>query len=284
MDITALSSSATVALATTIAFLLIARSWAAISRIIDARPYFAASFLKESAQRYRDDFARLSAAQSIYLGGALVFAMLFVAAHVLEAERLFEGYPAWQIYVQLAFLGLTTLFAAYKVATTIIARRETRFQRDACLAIGHQLNQMSSGVVHVYHDVPTSAGIIDHVVVCSLGVFGVNVFARRARPGQSACIRNNRLRFSGEDESISVAHAMARNRRLGKRLRQVTRQPVNVRSVIALPGWEIQEQADESHLLVNERSASMLLGWKDTASFLMDDDVATIRQLLAKMS
>ncbi len=284
MDITALSSSATVALATTIAFLIIARSWAAISRIIGARPYFATSFLRESAQRYRNDFERLSAAQSIYFGGALVFAMLFAAAHVLEAQRLFEGYPNWQIYLQLAFLGLTALFAMYKIATTFIAWRETRFQRDACLAIGHQLSHMSSGVVHVYHDVPTSAGAIDHVVVCSLGIFGVNVVARRAKHGQTARVSSNRLHFSGEEDSLSVAYALARNTRLGKRLRQVTRQPVYVRSVIALPGWEIPEQADERHLLVNERSASMLLGWKDTASFLMEDDVAAIRQVLATLS
>lgn len=284
MNITSLSSAATVALATTIAFLLIARSWAAISRIMGARHYFAASFLRESAQRYRDDFERLSDAQSIYFAGALVFTMLFAAAYMLEAERLFAGYPDWQIYLQLGFLSLTALFAGYKVATTFLATHETRFLRDASLAIGHQLNQMSSGIVHVYHDVPTSAGVIDHVVVCNLGVFGVNVVARRAKRGQAVRIHNNRLHFSGEEDSVSIGYVLARNARLGKRLRQVTQQHVHVRSVIALPGWEISEQEDERHLLVNERNASMLLGWKDTASFLLDDDVAAIRQQLAKLS
>ncbi|MBT8087587.1 MAG: hypothetical protein KJO46_06100 [Gammaproteobacteria bacterium] len=282
MNLAALSSAATVALATTVAYLLIARSWTAISRTLGSRPYFADSILRESGQRYRDDLQRLTASQSIYLGGVLVFGMLFTAAYMLRAQPLFAGYPGWQVYLQLGFLGLAALFAVYKLATTIIARRQLRFLHDASVAIGHQLSQMSSGVTHIYHDVETSAGVIDHVVVCQLGVFGVNVIAKRCARGAAVCCKDNRLHFSNQEEPESVVDLLARNRRLGKRLQGVSGHPVNVRSVIALPGWEIAEQADDAHLLVNERNAGMLLGWKDTTSFLMDDDVSAIREALTQ--
>ncbi|MBT8091511.1 MAG: hypothetical protein KJN77_00635 [Gammaproteobacteria bacterium] len=282
MNLATLSSTATVALATAVAFLLIARSWTAISRTVGSRPYFADSIMREPAQRYRDDLERLSSSQSIYLGGALVFGMLFTAAYLLRAQSLFDGYPDWQIYLQLGFLGCTAVFAAYKLVGTFIARRQVKFLRDASVAIGHQLKQMSSGVTHVYHDIETSAGVIDHVVVCNLGTFGVNVVARRCRRGAAARCKDNKLLFSDGSEPVSVVDLLARNTRLGKRLRHASGMPVRVRSVIALPGWEIAEQPDDCHLLVNERNTGMLLGWKDTTSFLMDDDVAAIRQALAQ--
>ena len=282
MNLATLSSAATFALATTVAFLLIARSWSAISRGIGSRSYFADSIFREPAQRYRDNLERLSASQSIYLGGTLVFGMLFIAAYLLRAQPLFAGYPDWQIYLQLCFLGCTALFAVYKLINTVIAKRQVKFLHDANIAIGHQLSQMSSGVTHVYHDIETTAGVIDHVVVCQLGVYAVNVVAKRCDRRAAARCTDNRLQFSSEEGSISVTSLLARNNRLGKRLRQVSGRPVSVRSVIALPGWEIAEQPGDGHLLVNERNASMLLGWKDTTSFLLDDDVTAIREALAQ--
>lgn len=282
MNLATLSSAATFALATTLAFLLIARSWSAISRTIGARPYFSDCILREPAQRYRDDLERLTSSQSIYLGGVLVFGMLFAATYLLRAQPMFDGYPDWQLILQLTFLGLTAVFAAYKLVKTVIARRQTRFLHDASVAIGHQLSQMSSGVTHVYHDVETTAGVIDHVVVCQLGVYAVNVVARRCEPGAAARCRDNRLQFSNEIDPLSVTHLQARNARLGKHLRQVAGRHIRVRSVVALPGWEIAEQSDDCHLLVNQRNAGMLLGWKDTTSFLLDDDVAAIREALSQ--
>lgn len=283
MNLATLSSAATFALATTVAFLLIARSWSAISRGIGSRPYFADSIMREPAQRHRDNLERLSASQSIYLGGTLVFGMLFTAAYMLRAQPLFSGYPDWQIYLQLCFLGCTALFAAYKLISTVIAKRQVRFLHDASVAIAHQLSQMSSGVTHVYHDIETTAGVIDHVVVCQLGVYAVNVVGKRCDRGAVARCIENRLQLSNQEGSVSVTGLLARNNRLGKRLRQVSGSPVSVRSVIALPGWEIAEQPDDGHLLVNERNASMLLGWKDTTSFLLDEDVTAIREALAQV-
>ena len=278
MNIEAVSAAGTVALTTTIAFLLIARSWNVISRTVDNGSSFADSIMHEAAQRFRDELDRLSASQSIYLGAILVFAMLFAAAYVLQAQALFAGYPDWQIGLQLAFLLLTVVFAAYKVIRTIHASRHVRFLRDASLAIGHQLQQMSSLTTQVFHDVKTAAGVIDHVVVGREGVFAVNVVARRPRNGGSVCILDNGLRFSNCDGSISVVPQLAKNARLGKHLARLIGQRVRVRSVIAVPGWETPEQSDERHLVTNERNVSMLLGWKDRTDYLMDDDMSAVKE------
>ena len=165
MDLEAISGAATIALTSTILFLLVAKFWNAVSRVVGSGSHFADSIMHEAAQRFRDELDRVSASQSAYLGGALVFAMLFVAAYVLQAQQLFTGYPDWQLYLQLGFLILAAGFALHKLVRTVITRRKVKFLRDANVAIGHQLQQITSGITQVFHDVPTSAGVIDHVVI-----------------------------------------------------------------------------------------------------------------------
>ena len=80
MDIENISGAATVALTSTIVFVVIAKSWQLINRSVGSNPSFSDSIMREAAQRFRDEFERLSRAQSIYLSAGLVFVVLFVAA------------------------------------------------------------------------------------------------------------------------------------------------------------------------------------------------------------
>lgn len=59
---------------------------------------------------------------------------------------------------------------------------------------------------------------------------------------------------------------------------------VRVRSVIAVPGWEVQQQSSEEHLLVNDRNLPMLRGWKDQADYLMNEDVDALHQMLTAIT
>jgi hypothetical protein len=278
MNIETFSAAATVAMTTTVAFLLIARSWSTVNRFLGNASHFPDSVMHEAAQRFRDELERISASQSIYLGGILVFVMLFVAAYALQAENLFAGYPNWQLGLQIGFIGLTVAFAAYKLTRTVLTSRQLRFQRDGAIAIGHQLQQVTSATTHVFHDVRTTAGVIDHVVVSRVGIYAVNVIARRPHPGASAHVLENQLHFSDSEEKISAVPLLARNTRLANHFTRLIGQRVRVRSIVAVPGWETTEQSDNRHLIVNERNVSMLLGWRNKNDYLMDEDVATLRQ------
>lgn len=278
MDIEAISGAATVALTSTILFLLVAKFWNALSRTVSSGPNFADSIMHEAAQRFRDELDRLSTSQSIYLGSALVFAMLFTAAYVLQAQQLFVGYPDWQLYLQLGFLALAAGFALYKLSRTILARRQMKFLRDANIAVGHQLHQISSGMTQVFHDVETTAGVVDHVVIGQMGVYAVNVVAKRSRSGDSVRLNGNALQFSNSRTEHSIVGIAASVKRLEKEFHKLLGHDVRVRSVIALPGWEIVEQAHELHLLVNERNIAMLKGWRDNTDHLMNEDVDVLKK------
>ncbi len=278
MELEAISAAATVALTSTIVFLLIAKTWNAISRTISSTPSFSDRIMHEAAQRFRDELERLSCSQSTYLSGALVFVMLFVAAYVLQAEHLFAGYPSWQLYMQLGFLLLVSGYAAFRLGKTSLARRQLQFLRDANIAIGHQLQQMSANGTRVFHDVGTSAGIVDHVIIGQKGIYAINVVARRSGKRAHARLRDNAIEYSNGKAEHSIVDISAKTNRLQKEFRQLLGHKVRVRSVIAVPGWDAGDQSTDEHLLVNERTIAMLSGWKDNTDHLMNEDVDVLQK------
>jgi Nuclease-related domain len=281
MDLEAISGAATVALTSTIVFLLIAKTWSAVSRTISSTPSFSDRIMHEAAQRFRDELERLSQSNAIYLSGALVFGVLFVAAYVLQAQHLFSGYPSWQLYGQLGFLLLVGLYAAYQLVKSAIAQYKIKFLRDANVAIGHQLQQLSAGGTRVFHDVATSAGVVDHVIIGQKGLYAVNVVALRCAKRSHARLRENHIEFANGKPDLPIVDLAAKTTRLQKEFRQLLGHKVRLRSVIAVPGWEIGEQTNEQHLLVNERTIAMLSGWNDNTDYLMNEDVDLLQKELA---
>ena len=280
MDIEGFSGAATVALASTVVFVLVTKSWQLLSRTVGSQPSFADSIMREAAQRFRDEFDRLTSNQAIYLGAALVFVVLFVAAYFLNAERLYAGYPLWQLYLFLAVLLLGGTLVAYRLVRIVATRRQVRLLRDANIAIGHQLHRIATGFGRVYHDVTTNAGIIDHVIIGQNGAYAVNVFARRPAKNGDIRLEKNSLVFNPSGSSHSIVATAKKTAALEREFRRLLDHRVRVRSVIAIPGWHINEQGSEEHLLVNDRSLPMLRGWRDQADYLMDEDVDALHELL----
>lgn len=280
MDIESFSGAATVALACTIVFVLITKSWQIISRSVSSHPSFADSIMREAAQRFRDEFDRLTSTQTTYLSAGLVFVVLFVAAYVLNAERLYVGYPLWQLYLFLVALFGGGLLASIRLAKTIVTRHQIRLLRDANIAIGHELQRIAAGFGRVYHDVATSAGMIDHMIVGHNGAYAVNVFARRPSRNGNVHLENNTLVFEPSGKSRSIVATAKKTAALEREFRRLLDHRVRVRSVVAVPGWQISGQSSEEHLVVNDRSLPMLRGWKDQADYLMNEDVDALHQLL----
>jgi hypothetical protein len=280
MDIHAISGAATVAFVSTAIFVLIARSWQGLTRTIGVHRNFADSIMREAAQRFRDEFERLNNRQSIYLGACLVFLVLFVAAYKLDAERLFLGYPLWQLYILFAALLACGLLSAQQLLRTAVNCHRVRLLRDSNIAIGHQVQRIAAGFGRVYHDVETEAGTIDHLVISASGAYAVNVFAERPVNGGSVSLEGTELLFSPGKTTRTIVPANAAIAALEREFRRLLDHRVRVRSVIAVPGWEIAGQSGDEHLLANEKSLPMLRGWKDKRDHLMNEDVDALHTLL----
>jgi hypothetical protein len=280
MDIEGISGAATVALTSTIIFVLLAKSWQLINRSVGSTPSFSGSIMREAAQRFREEFDRLSSKQSTYLSAGVMFVVLFIAAYVLQAKQLFVGYPVWQLYVLLAALVAAGGFALYRLSRTVLTRHKVKLRRDANIAVGHQLQRLSIGVGRTYHDIETSSGIIDHLIVGKNGAYAVNVVAMPSAKGGEVSLSNNELQFDPTDKSRSIVPINATINSLEREFRRLLDHRVRVRSVIAVPGWDIALQTSEEHLLVNEKNLPMLSGWKDKDDYLMDEDVDALHKML----
>ena len=282
MDIESISGAATVALTSTLVFVVVVKSWQLLSRAVGATPAFPESIMREAAQRFRDEFERLSASQSTYLSAALVFAVLFAAAYALNAERIFIGYPHWQLNVLLGVLTIAAALVAYRLVCIVLERRQVKVLRDANIAIGHQVQRIASGIGRAYHDVETSAGVIDHVIVGASGVYAVNVVARTPSRKGSVELEGNDLVFNPSGKTASIVDNGTRIASLEREFRRLLDHRVRVRSVIAVPGWEIEGQSTEENLLANERNLPMIRGWRDKADYLMNEDVDALHEMLTR--
>ena len=280
MNIEAISGSATVAVACTIVFFLAAKSWQVVARSIGSHPNFPDSIMREAAQRFRDELEQLSRRQSTYLGAGFMFVFVFGVAYTFQANQLFAGYPAWQLYILLGALGAAAALALYRLIRTIAAWRQVKFLRDANIAVGHSLQRIATGHGRVFHDVVTSAGVVDHVIVGQSGIYAVNVVARRSSRKGGVQLSGNELHFMPRDHTASIVGIAAKTTRLERDFRQLLKNSVRVRSVVAVPGWDVQNQSGDGHLVVNERTLPMLRGWKDEADYLMNEDVDALHKHL----
>ncbi len=280
MDIESFSGAATVATASTIVFAVAMKSWHFIARSFGTGPRFADGMNREAAQRFRDELERITASQWTYLSAGLVFVLLFVSAYALRAERLYFGYTDRQLYLLIGLLAVLAGVVVKRLIENQLSRLHVELLRDANIAIGHHLQRIAAGFGRVYHDVETSAGIIDHLVVGANGVYAVNVFAERPVKNGHVVLDNNVLHFEPGSKTRSVVETGKCTAALEREFRRLLDHRVRVRSVIAVPGWEVHEQAGEEHLVVNDRSLPMLRGWKDQADYLMNEDLESLHAML----
>jgi hypothetical protein len=281
MEIDAISGAATIALSSTIIFLLIAKSWHVFAQSV-ASTRFPNSIMLEAAQRFRDELEQLAREQSVYLISGLVFTVIFFVFYLLPPIGLFDDLPKWQLYLLLGIFVIAAVYFDYRLTRIAVAKRHLAFVRDANMAMGHALQKLTANRNRVFHDVSCQAGIIDNVIVGLHGIYTVSVVARKPRKNNRVRLNADTLTFAPGKESISVARSGAKSAQLARELRKAVNHEVRVRSVIAVPGWEVVKQESAEYLVVNERNVAMLSGWKDQADYLMNEDVEAIQKLLTQ--
>lgn len=281
MSLAALSGATTIALASTIVFLLIVKSWHVLSQSIVVTSRFPDSIMLEAAQRFRDQLERLGREQTIYLSAALVFAVIFAVAFLFPPQGMFEELPRWQLILVLVLFAAAAIYTPYRLIRIILKKRHLAFVRDANMATGHALQKLNANQNRLFHDVPTAAGVIDNVVVGRHGIYAINVVPRKPGKTSDVSLRGDRLTFS-DKKAMSVARHGVKSEALAKEIGQLLKNKVRVRTVVVVPGWEVESQASEVYLAVNERNLTMLTGWKDPNAFLMNEDVDAVQKMLTE--
>ncbi len=280
MNLELISVAASIALVSAFVFLLVAKSWHAVNQSIGTAGSFRGSIMLEAAQRFRDQMDRLTRRLHVYLICALVFVIIFSVSYLLRPEAVLTNLPDWQLMTLLVVLGSIALYATVQFFAVLLARRRTRFVRDATIATGHGLQKLTANSNRVFHDVPCGSGVIDNVIVGLHGIYAVHVVARRAGKDNRVRLNGDTLHFAPGNRIVSLAKFGNRTMHLAREFHKILGHDVRVRCVVAVPGWEIESQASEQHLIVNERNLAMLHGWKNQNDYLMNEEVENLQKML----
>lgn len=276
----AISSAIAIALAAALAFACLAAGYRYLGRRFGNRLYFDGIILTEAAHRLRASRTALGRRQATYLAGGLVFGLVFAATRLLRPDPLLAALPRWAHIAVLAATGLVGVAALYRLGVIVRRRSRLRHRRDASMIVGHSLQKLCGNMNRVFHDVPCSAGIVDHVIAGLHGIYAIKVLSRR--PGKDSRIRlqDDSIVFASRHEPVAIGSFKAIAARLGRECSKAVKHDVHVRCVIAVPGWEVTAQSGNDILVVNERNISMIGGWKDQRDFLMNEDIDVVHELL----
>jgi len=270
-----------IALIGSVVFLAIGHLWLVMGAKLQRRNPLSSHILFEPGHRIRQNLQKLDRRYYLFLSATLVYGLLLIVAFPLLRVKL--PYEEW---VWMTLSGLLVAAAAIlpvQVVKLKRARSRLAFRRTASIAVGHALHRIASKGYNVYHDVRVGNQVVDNVVIGAKGAYAVNVFVlgNNRNGNGTARLNESSLVFGKAKTSAPVGVSVNRVGGLSKALSKVIGHPIRVRSVIAVPGWNVASTDSDKHLLVNEKNVVMLTGWTDPDTYLMDDDVAQIHEYLA---
>ena len=274
----------TIALAGSLVFIAAGHAWMLVGGKLKRRNPFARDIPLGPGHRIRQHLHALDRRYFLYLSSLLVYVLLLLVAFGLQSKALPFDAPAWvwlALSVVVAVLSVTLPFQVVKLKR---ARSRLAFRHTASIAVGHALQRIASRGYSIYHDVRVGKHVIDNVVIGAKGAYAVNVFVLGKDHNKNGTVRMNgsSLIFGTTRTTSPVGASVNRMTGLSKEFSQVVGHPIKVRSVIAVPGWNVTATHSDKHLLVNEKTVVMLTGWTDPDTYLMDDEVTKIDEYLVR--
>jgi hypothetical protein len=287
MPLDAIPTNAAIALLTSVAFLWLYRlstlAVNAVSRLLIPARSLRRELLNGPGQRQADTLRDTRTQLLQYKAAGLVFGLVFTLLWLLGGRHI-NPLPEWQaIAVSCLVIGLLAAGLG-KTLWLLQAARRLRFARDARRLAADRLRDVCGDRCTVFHDVPASdvpGDVIDHVLIGVQGLYAVQLIDRPPRGEASATVEDGCIRFGNAKDTVELATLSERVRRLQHQLSKQLGRMITLRSVVALPGWAIQGNADGAQLVVSHRNIAMLRGWRDAREFLMDEDAEALQQWCA---
>jgi hypothetical protein len=208
----------------------------------------------------------------------LTLAMYLAQAHHLGWEQMLHLAP---IYVVLA--GGCVAYFVYKLMKRSERLSNLRSGYDAEVAVGQELDLLMRRGAIVFHDFPADGFNIDHVVVTPTCVYAVETKGYtklnklKGRGGATAEFDGATLRFPTWTTDEPVLQAERQAKWLADWIKKSSGHAVQVRPVLALPGWFVKEKGIGT---VKVFSGKQLSGLLDSPSPQFDPRTQSITHQL----
>jgi len=162
----------------------------------------------------------------------------------------------------LSILVLSMAFIARRLVRHLVDRNRLRLGLDAEMAVGQELNHLMREGCHVYHDFYADGFNIDHIVVGSAGVFAVETKGRAKKGQGTAAARvtyeGNQLHFPEWVTDQPLQQAKRQAQWLARWLKSAVGENVEVKPVVALPGWFVELKQRSDILVINGKKPTYL--------------------------
>lgn len=241
------------------------------------RSPLSAKLLRSSGSSKRAEFDELAVDRDAWLFLAALGPLIVFSVHV--AQSYLVGTPESLVRIGLSVVaGLVMLVVAISKLHTLAKRRwQLRCGMEAELAMGRELDQlMRSGAV-VFHDVPAEHFNIDHVVITQGGLYAVETKGRtkpktdRGKEGVTVVYDGKVLTFPDWVEREPIEQARRQAKWLAKWLTSAVGEKVEVKPVVALPGWYVERKARNDVNVISGMEAPILL--KGTPGLTLADSL-----------
>jgi hypothetical protein len=217
----------------------------------------------------REELEDASGDVSAYIGVLLFLPPLVLSVHL--SQSYFGGQPETLFRIVLgSLLGVGgALFASFRLLRAAQRRFKLRCALDAEIAVAQELDQLMRQGAIAFHDFPAEEFNIDHVVVTRGGVFAVETKSR-LKPDRGAgadeakvVFDGHALVFPGWIDTATLEQARRQATWLGRWLSKAVGTGVDVKPVVALPGWYVERKAKSDVLVISGREAkSLMSGWR----------------------
>ena len=171
----------------------------------------------------------------------LITTLLWLLAFVEWVRKLQGADPAAELYTFIA-AGFS-VYAFARGYDYFKQARNIKLGLDGEQAVGEYLNRLVAKGYRVYHDIPCTKGNIDHVIICSRGVFTIET-KTRSKPEKGdavATFDGESITFNGyRNDDAPIRQARAQSAYLKTLLKEETGHDYPVKPVVVIPGWFVE--------------------------------------------
>jgi hypothetical protein len=252
-------------------------SWTRRARLSGRRSPLTQGLLRPAGHTLRNQFDE---AFTDVMG--LVMLVLFMPAFLgamYGSMFLNPGQPfSWlrtSIYLSVALVVI--VMATYRMVKTHGKAMNLRMGWDAEVATGQELDQLMRRGAVVFHDFPAGPFNIDHVMICSAGIYAVETKSRMKpgrgnKDGAKVTYDGKALLFPDWTDTQIVEQARRQAKWLASELSKAVGEQLQVVPVVALPGWFVTERVRSDVRVLNPKNFHYLLESRGTPlpSILVD--------------
>jgi hypothetical protein len=125
--------------------------------------------------------------------------------------------------------------------------KQLKLGREGERAMAEYMNARLDPTARIFHDVPIAHGNVDHVIVCTRGIYAVETKTRSKplRRGAVVSVTSDHLKVDGsrpDRDPLRQAREAATD--LQQILKTFTKKPVWVTPIVAFPGWSIADHRE----------------------------------------